>query len=228
MNQKLINTIKITVFTLTFGAMIFIAIYYAEFFLSLRDLEVRQALRSDILSMGVEGWFYLLLIQLIQVFVAFLPSEPVELLMGMVYGTWGGLLIGLTGVFIGSIIAYYFAKIIGVPFFKLFIKKNYLEKYEFLQDEKRVAFGVFIVYFTVGTPSDVVTYLAPTLKIKPWKFFLISTLSRIPKIITSTFIGHHFVEGNTILSISVFIATAMVGLISIIIYRLRTKTKSES
>lgn len=227
MHKRTINLIKIFVFLMTFGLFVFLCIYFAEFFINLRHLEARQALRSDISAMGKNGVFFMFGIQFIQVFIAFLPTEPVELLLGMAYGTWGGLFIGLVGVFIGTIFSYYIAKWVGVPFFKLFIKKNYFEKIEFLEDERKTAISVFVAYLMVGTPSDVLTYLGPTLKIKPWKFIVLSTLARIPKIVTSTFVGHHLVEGNMILSISVFIGTGVLSIIAVMTARYMNKKHDE-
>lgn len=225
MQEKNAKATKIIVFIITFGIIGFFMIYFADFFISLTSLEVRQELRNQVSQMGIWGWFLVFGIQFVQVFIAFLPSEPVELLMGMIYGTWGGLWVGLVGVFLGTIFSYYLAKWVGVPFFKLFIKKNYFEKLEFLQDEKKVAISVFIAYLMVGVPSDVVTYLGPTLKIKPWKFFLLSTIARIPKIVTSTFVGHHLVEGNIVLSIVIFVGTGLLSLISVFVGRQLTKKK---
>lgn len=225
MQEKTAKTIKIIVFIITFGIIGFFMIYFADFFISLASIEARQELRTQVREMGYWGWFLVFGIQFVQVFIAFLPSEPVELLMGMIYGTWGGLFVGLIGVFLGTICSYYLAKWVGVPFFKLFIKKNHFEKLEFLQDEKKVAISVFIAYLMVGVPSDVVTYLGPTLKIKPWKFFFLSTIARIPKIVTSTYVGHHLVEGDIILSIVVFFGTGLLSVISIIVGRYLTRKK---
>ncbi|MFA5422181.1 MAG: VTT domain-containing protein [Bacilli bacterium] len=227
MSERAATIIKIIVFALVFGTLLGLFIYYFNFFYSLLDVSNRQALRTRMLEMGIWGYGLAFLIQFAQVVISFLPGEVVELFLGMAYGPFMGLAIGMAGVVAGTVVAYYLAKWVGIPFVRLFIKKNYFEKYAFLRDEKKVAFGVFIVYFIVGLPVDTATYLAPTLEIKFWKFLLITSLARIPKIISSTIVGHYLVEDNLWVSISVFFGTAILSLIAVIIFRFINKRRSE-
>ena len=62
-----------------------------------------------------------------------------------------------------------------------------------------------------GTPKDVLIYLGPFLPVRPHAFFLISTLARIPSVITSTFAGSQFAEGSWDVSLVVFLATGAVA-----------------
>jgi uncharacterized membrane protein YdjX (TVP38/TMEM64 family) len=90
-----------------------------------------------------------------------------------------------------------------------------------------VALGVFVVYLVVGLPVDTATYFAPTLKIKFWKFLLLSTLARIPKIISSTIVGHYLVEDNLWISLSVFFGTAIISVIAVLIFHFVNKRKQQ-
>ena len=226
-SEKTATIIKVVAFIVVFGTLLGLFIAYFDFFYSLVNVNSRQALRQQMFDMGVWGYVLAFLIQFAQVVISFLPGEVVELFLGMAYGPWLGLVIAVLGVLAGTTVAYYLAKWVGIPFVKLFIKKNYFEKYTFLQDEKKVAFGVFIVYLIVGLPVDTATYLAPTLKIKFWKFLLISTAARIPKIISSTIVGHYLVEDNLWISISVFFGTALLSMIAVLIFLLINKHKKE-
>lgn len=218
MSEKQATIIKVVAFVVVFGTLLGLFIAYFDFFYSLLAAENRLALRNDMISFGIWGYALAFLIQFAQVVISFLPGEVVELFLGMAYGPFVGLGIAMAGVIAGTAVAYYLAKWVGIPFVKLFIKKDYFAKYTFLQDEKKVAFGVFIVYFIVGLPVDTATYLAPTLKIKFWKFLLLTTLARIPKIISSTIVGHYLVEDNMVVSISVFFGTWLVSIIAVIIF----------
>ena len=54
---------------------------------------------------------------MLQVVVAVIPGEPIEVLAGVLYGTMGGLLVCLTGALMGSVIIYYGVKWLGAdPF----------------------------------------------------------------------------------------------------------------
>ncbi|NCA96758.1 MAG: TVP38/TMEM64 family protein [Bacteroidia bacterium] len=229
MNKTLSNktamVIKIVAFVLIFGTMIGLFIAFFDFFYSLLELSNRQALRDDMLAMGWWGYGLAFLIQFTQVVISILPGEVVELFLGMAYGPFIGLLIALLGVLAGTTVAYYLAKWVGIPFVRLFIKKDYFAKYTFLNDEKKVAMGVLIVYLIVGLPVDTATYLAPTLKIKFWKFLLISTFARIPKIVSSTIVGHYLVEDNIWVSIIVFFGTALLSVLAALIFHFLDKKR---
>lgn len=218
LSEKTAAIIKVVAFVFVFGTLLGLFIAYFDFFYSLLKLSNRQTLRSEMMAMGWWGYGLAFLIQFAQVVISFLPGEVVELFLGMAYGPFVGLLIALIGVVAGTTVAYYLAKWIGLPFVRLFIKKNYFAKYAFLNDEKKVALGVFIVYLIVGLPVDTATYLAPGLKIKFWKFLLLSTVARIPKIISSTIVGHYLVEDNLWVSIIVFFGTAFLSVIAALIF----------
>ena len=61
----------------------------------------RDNLKEKIDSLGVAGWFLMLGIQVLQIIVAFLPGEPIEIVMGVFYGSIGGLFTCLLGILIG-------------------------------------------------------------------------------------------------------------------------------
>ena len=227
LSEKTATIIKVIAFVVVFGTLLGLFIAYFDFFFSLVLPANRQALRQDMADMGIWGYGLAFLIQFMQVVISFLPGEVVELFLGMAYGPLWGLLIAVLGAIAGTTVAYYLAKWVGIPFVRLFIKKNYFEKFTFLQDEKKVAFGIFIVYLIVGLPVDTATYLAPTLKIKFWKFLIVSILARIPKIISSTIVGHYLVEDNLWVSLSVFFGTALLSLIAVIVYYFINKRQKE-
>lgn len=226
-SEKAATIIKVIAFVIVFGTLLGLFIYYFDFFYSLVDASNRQALRSEMVNMGIWGYGLAFLIQFTQVVISFLPGEVVELFLGMAYGPFIGLLIALLGVIAGTTVAYYLAKWVGIPFVRLFIKKNYFAKYAFFQDEKKIALGVFVVYLIVGLPVDTATYLVPTLKIKFWKFLFLSTVARIPKIISSTIVGHYLVEDNLIVSLIVFFGTALISVIAVILFHFINNSKIE-
>ena len=164
-------------------------------------------------------------IQVLQIIVAFLPGEPIEIVMGVFYGSIGGLFTCLLGILIGSILVYLLSKYIGKPFVKLFIDIDDLEKYKFLRNTKKVELTVFILFFIPGTPKDALTYLAPFVPIKPKKFFVISTIARIPSVITSTILGDQIIKGNYLIAIIVFIITAIISIAGILFSNYYIKRK---
>ena len=148
--------------------------YRNEIWAVLTQQDARDAFIAFVHDSGFLGLLAFLGLQVLQVVVAVLPGEPVELMAGLLYGTWGGLTLCLLGVGLSSAAVYYCVR-------------------------------------AAGTPKDVLIYLGPFLPVRPHAFFLISTLARIPSVITSTFAGSQFAEGSWDVSLVVFLATGAVA-----------------
>ena len=225
MNKKNVKSIVIFVaFSILF---VVLTVIFWPYILSLSTDVGRDSLKQLIDSLGVGGWFVMLGIQVLQIVVAFLPGEPIEIIMGVFYGSIGGMFTCLLGILIGSMIVYLLTKLIGIPFVKLFIDLDDLKKYKFLNDSKRLDLTVFILFFIPGTPKDALTYLAPFLPIKAKRFFLIATIARIPSVITSTILGHELIEGRYLNAIIVSVVTALISISGILFHHYFTKRKQK-
>ena len=97
-----------------------------------------------------------------------------------------------------------------------------------LQDEKKLTLMFFLLYFLPGTPKDLITYFAGITKIKFGVFMVISTLCRIPSILTSAIAGQALGEENYILSVIIFAVSAVIAVLGYLIYHRISKRKEES
>lgn len=207
--------IKFLILGLIFVFMGFLTIKLWPFIISLKDEEGREALKDFIISRGSLGVLTFLGIQVLQIIVAVIPGEPIEVLAGLIYGTWGGYLICTVGVLIGTIIIYYTVKLLGMSFIELLIDKEKLEKYKFLHDAKKLEAITFTLFFIPGTPKDLLTYFMPLTKIKPWVLFTIVTVARAPSIISSTFAGASIGAGKLVQTIVIFVVIGAIGILGI-------------
>lgn len=211
-NKKKIIVISLCIVMLLLT--IYICYKLIPLLISLKDTDNQQRFKEYIKSMGFKGWLALLTIQILQIFIAFIPGEIVELLAGILYGTWGGLLLCLIGIAIASILIYYTVKLFAN---KYMIKyKEKLKAYSFLNDPKKIHLYFFILFLIPGIPKDIFIYLAPFLPIRFSTFIVVSLIARIPSIISSTIVGDSFVKGNYILSIVIFAIFAILGTLGIL------------
>ena len=74
---------------------------------------------------------------------------------------------------------------------------------------------VSLMFLIPGTPKDTLNYLCPLTSISPVRFLVLSTFARIPSVISSTFAGANFAEGNLLASVIVLGITSAVGLLGI-------------
>lgn len=207
------DSIPIIIFIAIMGILTIVLWPYIE---RLATDEGREQFKEWIDGLGFLGWLATLGIQLLQIFVAFIPGEPVELILGYVWGPWLGMLTCLIGIFIGTMAIFLLVRKLGMKFVRKVVGTDDLTKYKFLSDKNKVELTVFILFFIPGTPKDALTYIAPFAPISPIKYLLIATLARIPSIITSTILGDSVAEGNYLFAVIVFVITAVISVVGIV------------
>lgn len=209
--------LKITLIVLAAAAVAALCVWLIPLVWSLRQPENQAAFEEFVGSLGVFGVLLMLGIQVLQIVVAVIPGEPIELIMGLMYGTWGGLALTLTGILIGSTIIYFCMKRFGTGFASKFVDTNGFKKFRFLNNPAKRDSFIFLLFFIPGTPKDVLTYFAPLTGIPFGRFITISTLARIPSVVTSTLVGSSVSKGEFLKSLIVFAITGVVGIAGILI-----------
>ena len=71
-----------------------------------------------------------------------------------------------------------------------------IENNKIFQNPKKIELIIFILFLVPGTPKDLLTYLSGLLPIKIRRFLAISTIARIPSIVTSTIAGANIAVGD--------------------------------
>ncbi len=221
--RRAVHAAKHVITALLALAAIYAVVRLMPWFISLKDATAREELMEYLDSLGALGVLIMLGIQLLQVIVAVLPGEPVEIMFGVMYGSLGGLALCLAGLLLGYLIIYYSTKKLyaGEARQRLEEKlggKNY-KALAFLRDSEKLELVYFILYLIPGTPKDLITYIAPFTPVKPSHFFILATFARIPSIITSTYAGASMSRGNFIEALTVFAVTGALGALGIIFNR---------
>ncbi len=223
MNKSLVlKIIKVILMMITIGILIYLTIKFIPLFKKLATVEGQEAFKSKVEELGIFGPLLVVGLVILQVLVAFLPGEPVEILAGMCLGTFGGLIATLIGASISSSIVFFFVRKFGIDFISIFFGKENIVKFQnskLLKDKKKIEVFMAIMFFIPGTPKDLFTYLAGLLDIKMIRFVLISTIARIPSVITSTIVGANLVNGNIAISIITFVITLFISIIGVLIGR---------
>lgn len=163
---------------------------------------------------GIVGKGLLLIAMTLQVVVAFIPGEAVELLAGVLYGPIEGTLLCLFGAALGSIIIYLLSAMLGEKFFD----KKGKEK-DFLLSKKITVPFVFLLFLLPASPKDALTYFMPMTSIKLSSFLIVSSIARIPSVLSSTLTGSVWKQGKLELSILIYGLTAIFSLLGYLIYR---------
>ena len=200
-------------FVLLIGAL---SLALWPYFSKLSDPVYQEPLRAWINKLGFAGWLAVLGVQMLQIIIAFVPGEPVEILAGVLYGSFGGLLTCLLGIVLSSSLVFFTARKFGHSLVSKIFGRDKLEEFSFINNTEKVEITTFVLFLIPGTPKDMLTYIAGITKIKPSQFLLISTFARIPSVITSTLMGDTLSRGNWALTIVIFLITAAIGLVGIL------------
>lgn len=216
MKNKKKTSVLIIIFSLVILAIIYSCYKLLPLLFSLNNPSNIESFKQKIQSLKFTGWIIVLIMQILQIFIAFIPGEIIEILSGILYGTVGGLLICLTGIIIGSILIYYTVKIFASKHMKKYKEK--LKTYSFLNSPQKIHLYFFVLFLIPGIPKDIFIYLVPFLPIKLSTFILVSTFARIPSILSSTIIGNSLINGNYTTSIIIFFSFALIGITSILFH----------
>ncbi len=98
------------------------------------------------------------LFQVLQVIAAPFPGELTGVAGGYVYGETFGFLLSTIGLSLGSWVAFELATILGRPFVERFVKREVLEKFNFLTT-KTGTLICFVLFLFPGFPKDYLCYV---------------------------------------------------------------------
>lgn len=187
-----------------------------------------EAFREWVRSFGVWGRAVYVGAVTLQVLVAFIPGEPLELAGGYAFGAWEGTLLALAGIVLGSALVFALVRRFGTPLVEVFFSKEKIEGVAFLNDPRRTRVIAFLLMLIPGTPKDFLSYFAGLTKLRLSQWLGIVAVARIPSVIGSTISGGAAGSENYPLAAATLAVTAAISGIGILYYRRICKEQSEA
>ena len=165
-------------------------------------------------------------INIVQVLLAFLPGEPVELASGYAFGFWEGTALCLVASGLATSMIYWATRRWGWKLVGLFFDRSLFDRFSWLKSAKRLELIMFIVFLIPGTPKDFLTYFAGLTNMRFLPVVLIATFGRIPSIVTSTIAASAVGSGNWPLVACTLVVSALLLAVGGLMYRrLRSRTR---
>ncbi len=156
----------------------------------------------------------------LQVIIAFIPGEPVELLGGYAFGTIEGMLLNLIGAFAGSMAVFGLVRKFGKRAVEIFFSNKKMDSIKFLQTSTKKNLLFAVIFAIPGTPKDLLSYYAGLTDIKLGTWILICTLGRLPSVIISTISGNALGSKQYTFAIIVTLVTIAVSSVGLITYKI--------
>lgn len=120
-------------------------------------------------------WFFVL--QLLSVVLAPIPSNITALAGGVLFGMWTAFLLTWAAVFLGSLLVFWLARVLGRSFADRVVSRRLSEKYQSVIRSKTTVFLVLAFLFPYF-PDDVLCILAGVTDISFRRFALIILVTR--------------------------------------------------
>ena len=214
------------------GIFLFLLLSALVFFFAGKPLiqfaQEPERFRAWVDEQGVLAPIAFLGMLILQIVVAAIPGEPLEIAAGYAFGALEGTLLCLFGAFLGRIAVFLLVRRFGTRAVEVFFPLEKLNALSILQNKKKLTLWVFFLFFLPGTPKDLLCYVVglTDLPLKSW--LIISAIAPIPSIVTSTIGGDALGVGNYTFALLVFLVTIIISGIGLLAYRVLCQTRERS
>ena len=212
--KKILSAAAIIIFILLFAAL--------AWFVGrpmIRFARQPEQFRSWVDGHGALGCAAYAAMVFLQVVVAIIPGEPLEIAGGYAFGAWWGTALCLIGAVLGSAAVFALVRRWGRPLAEVVFPKEKLDKLQFLHSSPKRTALLWLIFTAPGTPKDLLCYFAGLTDMKWRTWLLIATVGRLPSIVTSTVGGGALGDRNyTAAAIAFGVALAAAG-VGYLVYR---------
>lgn len=187
-----------------------------------------EVFRDWVNEHGVWGKFFYVGIVALQVVVALIPGEPLELAGGYAFGALEGTILALLGIVIGSAMVFELVRRYGVKLVEVFFSREKIESLAFMKNPKKTRVIAFLLMLIPGTPKDFLSYFAGLTKLRLMEWLVIVTVARIPSVISSTISGGAMGDQDYWLAAITMGVTVLLSAAGILYYRHICREQSEA
>ena len=217
----------ISIFSFVFFAVFMVAVFWFAGRPMIRFVEDPDQYRVWIEGKGIWAQISFIAMVFFQVIIAIIPGEPLEICAGYAFGAIEGTVLCMIGIALGSAAVFLLVKTLGVKLVEVFFPVEKIRSLRFLRDDRKRNALVFLLMFIPGTPKDLLSYFVGLTGMKLSEWLMISTIARIPSIVTSTLGGSALAEQNYLFAVIVFAVTAVISIGGIALYNKISRRRAE-
>lgn len=192
-----------------------------------RLAEDPEAFRQWVDQFGFWGKLAFVAMVVVQVLVALIPGEPLELAAGYAFGAVEGSIFSMAGILLGSWLVFALVRRLGVKMVAVFFSDREIRRLSFLKNPKKAKIIAFLLMLIPGTPKDFLSYFAGLTPLTTAQWLTIVGIARIPSLITSTVTGAAAGEENYVLAAVMLFVTLLISGVGLLYYRRLCKEQNE-
>lgn len=217
----------LSIFSLVFFAVFMVVVFWFAGRPMIELVEDPDQYRAWIEGKGLWAQLSFVTMVFFQVIFAIIPGEPLEICAGYAFGAVEGTLLCMIGIALGSAVVFLLVRTLGVKLVEVFFSVEKIRSMRFLRDSRKRNALVFLIMFIPGTPKDLLSYFVGLTKMKLSEWLIISSIARIPSIVTSTLGGSALAQQDYLFAIIVFAVTAAISIAGILIYNKISRRRAE-
>lgn len=191
---------------------IIILLSILPFFIDVKNFASPTFIRNLLINAGAFGYGLLILLILASVPLP-IPSSPVILGGGYVYGTIVGSIVSLIGIVIGASISFLLVRRLGRPILEKLVDKHHIIHFNHIF-KKRGAVAALISYAVPVFPSDAISGILGLTRMNYGTFLLLVVIGHIPRVLLINSLGQNLYSGLTTSTIVILVATLLLVLIA--------------
>lgn len=185
----------------------------------LRLVSQPDIFRDWVEARGVWGRLAYAGMVILQVLIALIPGEPLEIAGGYAFGALEGTLLCLGAATLGSLAVFALVRRFGLRLAELFFTREKLRSLRFLQRNRRRDYLFMAIFMLPGTPKDLLCYFAGLTDMKLGTWMLICSLGRIPSVVTSTIGGNALGTESYLFAVAIFAITLVLSIVGMLAYQ---------
>lgn len=174
--------------------------------------EARDQLRGILEASGVAIELAFIGLQALQVIIAPIPGQLAGLLGGYLFGFWYGLLLTMTGLAIGSLVAMSLGRLFGEQVVRRFVPTDLMAKLDNLISQGGL-WNFFVIFLLPALPDDAVCFVAGLTRLSLWKLMLVMLSGRLPGMAVLCYVGNSAAEdwsqGAIVFTIAMSVSAAV-------------------
>ncbi len=177
-----------------------------------------NVLKEWVAEHPVLGVILMMAVCCVQVIVAFIPGEVVEVASGYIFGAVWGTVICLGGILLGSTVAILLARRFGRKLVESLYPKEKLDNLPILNDPSKRNTMTAILFLIPGTPKDLLTYLIGLTDMSIPLYLLLTAFCRLPSVVMSTVSGDALGDNRLLHAMWFLIIAAAISGVGYLVY----------
>src|SRR5579883_908248 len=176
---------------LVVGAVVGLMIWYALLPASAELRQIfasRESLRAFLVSFGWWAPVIFFLLQVVQVIFSPIPGNVTTLAGGAIFGLAAGFILSGAGILIGSLLAFFLARLFGQRAVILLVGEKHFARYNRLV-AGRGGIGLALLFLLPFFPDDLLCLLAGLSALPARLFLLFLIIGRLPMTFLATLLG---------------------------------------